>query len=147
MQLLQCTLRCGAHGSILHETPILAPFVAPCLISGRPVMPAHVLFLARHALIGFALAACFVGTMAWFDIAGLRTLAAKSDSTLVAFPVLTFFLGLTFASVQMGAAIMLLPHDEKGGGGGGGSSRVGAWLAHTFGPPATLAPVRAGVRR
>lgn len=110
-------------------------------------MPAHVLFLARHALIGFVLAACFVGAMAWFDIAGLRTLAAKSDSTLVAFPVLTFFLGLTFASVQMGAAIMLLPHDEKSGGGGGGSSRVGAWLAHTFGPPATLAPVRAGVRR
>lgn len=110
-------------------------------------MPAHVLFLARHALIGFALAACFVGAMAWFDIAGLRTLAAKSDSTLVAFPVLTFFLGLTFASVQMGAAIMLLPHDDGKGGGGGGSTRVAAWLVRAFGPPATLAPVRAGVRR
>lgn len=110
-------------------------------------MPAHVVFLARHALIGFALATAFVGVMAWFDIASLRTLAAKSDSTLVAFPVLTFFLGLTFASVQMGAAIMLLPHDEKSGGGGGGSSRLVAWLAHTFGPPATLAPVRAGARR
>lgn len=110
-------------------------------------MPAHVVFLARHALIGFALAVAFVGVMAWFDIASLRTLAAKSDSTLVAFPVLTFFLGLTFASVQMGAAIMLLPHDDGKGGGGGGSSRVAAWLAHHFGPPATLAPVRVGARR
>lgn len=109
-------------------------------------MPAHVLFLARHALIGFALAVCFVGAMAWFDIAGLRTLASKSDSTLVAFPVLTFFLGLTFASVQMGAAIMLLPHEDRSSGGGG-SSRIVAWLVRVFGPPATLAPVRAGLRR
>jgi hypothetical protein len=84
--------------------------------------------------------------MAWFDIAGLRTLAAKSDSTLVAFPVLTFFLGLTFASVQMGAAIMLLPHEDRSGGGGG-SSRLVAWLVRVFGPPAMLAPVRAGLRR
>jgi hypothetical protein len=110
-------------------------------------MPAHVVFLARHALIGFALAVAFVGVMAWFDIASLRTLAAKSDSTLVAFPVLTFFLGLTFASVQMGAAIMLLPHDDGKGGGGGGSSRVAAWLVRYLAPPATLAPVRAGARR
>ncbi len=110
-------------------------------------MPAHVVFLARHALIGFALAVAFVGVMAWFDIASLRTLAAKSDSTLVAFPVLTFFLGLTFASVQMGAAIMLLPHDDGKGGGGGGSSRVAAWLVRYLAPPATLAPARAGARR
>ncbi len=110
-------------------------------------MPAHVVFLARHALIGFALAVAFVGVMAWFDIASLRTLAAKSDSTLVAFPVLTFFLGLTFASVQMGAAIMLLPHDDGKGGGGGGSSRVGAWLIRFFAPPPALVPARAGARR
>jgi len=110
-------------------------------------MPAHVLFLARHALIGFALGAAFVGVMAWFDIAGLRTLAAKSESTLVAFPVLTFFLGLTFASVQMGAAIMLLPHEDQQGGGGGGSSRVGAWLVRFLAPPPALVPARAGARR
>lgn len=109
-------------------------------------MPAHILFLARHALIGFALAAGFVGAMAWFDIAGLRTLAAQSDSTAVAFPVLGFFLGLTFASVQMGAAIMLLPGEEKKGGGGG-SSRIAGWIVRFLSPPPTMAPVRVGARR
>lgn len=108
-------------------------------------MPAHVLFLVRHALIGFALAAAFVGAMAWFDIAGLRSLAAQSGSTTVAFLVLGSFFGLTFASIQMGAAIMLMPQEEERGGGG--SSRIVGWLVRFLGPPPALAAAKAPARR
>jgi hypothetical protein len=107
-------------------------------------MPAHVRFLLRNALIGFALAVAMVGAMVWFDFAGLRTLAAQSNSGLVAFPVLAFFLGLTFASVQMGAAIMLMPADGDGGNGGNGGnrSRVTSLLALLVGPVPVLQPAK-----
>ncbi|MBL8570328.1 MAG: hypothetical protein JNK84_14760 [Phreatobacter sp.] len=103
-------------------------------------MPAHLLFLARHALIGFALAAAFVGAMAAFDVAGLWTLAGRSGSTGIAFSVLTFFFGLTFASIQMGAAIMLLPCRDEGRDRGGGGR-----LLALFAPPPLAVPAR--VRR
>lgn len=102
-------------------------------------LPEHVLFLMRHALIGFAMSAVIVGIVAGFDLGGFRSLAARSGSVFVAFPILAAFLGLTLASVQMGAAIMLLPRDETPRGGG---TRVGARLAAFFAPPARLAPVR-----
>lgn len=110
-------------------------------------MPAHVRFLLRNALIGFALAAILVGAMIWFDFARLATLAAQSNSAFVAFPVLTFFLGLTFASVQMGAAIMLLPREGEDGGGGGKGGRVTAFLAALVGPVPTLHPATAQAGR
>ena len=109
-------------------------------------MPAHVRFLLRNALIGFALAVAMVGAMVGFDFAGLRTLAAQSNSGLVAFPVLAFFLGLTFASVQMGAAIMLLPADGDGGNGGN-RSRVTSLLALLVGPVPVLQPAEAKAGR
>ena len=65
-------------------------------------------FLIRHALIGFALAILLVGLALIFDLLGLRGLAAASRSGPVAIGVLAFSLGLTFASVQMGMAVMLL---------------------------------------
>lgn len=80
-------------------------------------LPELVPFLARHALIGFALSGLVVALVAFLDIGGFRTLAAQSGSVFVAFPVLAFFLGLTLASVQMGAAIMLLPNERDRGGG------------------------------
>lgn len=103
-------------------------------------MPRHVLFLMRHALIGFAMAAAIIGLVAGFDLGGFRTLAAQSGSAFVAFPVLAFFLGLTLASVQMGAAIMLLPRDDKRGGPG---FRLPVLVA----PQPVPVPVRVRARR
>ena len=40
------------------------------------------------------------------DVAGLRTLMFNSDTPFLALFILTFFMGLTFGSVQMGIAIM-----------------------------------------
>ena len=44
------------------------------------------------------------------NVSGLGTLVSQSDVGPMAVGVLTFFTGLTFASVQMGVAIMMLGH-------------------------------------
>jgi membrane glycosyltransferase len=87
-------------------------------------MPTLVLFLARHALVGFALAVVFVGALLAFDVARLGTLVWGSPSGLFAVAALTFAVGLTFASAQMGFAIMLLGEETGGGRGGGRAARV-----------------------
>jgi hypothetical protein len=75
-------------------------------------MPKLVIFLAKHAALGFAIAAAFVGGLVALDVGHLRTLLAGSnDAWLPAF-VLTFAMGLTFSSVQMGVAVMLLAEEE-----------------------------------
>ncbi|MEO1039449.1 MAG: hypothetical protein AAFX09_07870 [Pseudomonadota bacterium] len=68
-------------------------------------MPDLVRFLIRHALIGFIVAILFVAAILVFDFANLRTLASQSSAGLLAILLLALFIGLTFASVQMGYAI------------------------------------------
>lgn len=80
-------------------------------------MPRHVLFLARHAAIGMGLAVLFVALMVGVDLGRLGTLVRTSSCGGLALAALTFVLGLTFASAQMGIAIMSLG-DRPGAGGG-----------------------------
>lgn len=75
-------------------------------------MPFLVRFLLRHALIGGAIAAVFVGTLTMLDVFGLGTLLTSSEDGLLALAVLTFALGLTFGSVQMGFAVMLMSDSD-----------------------------------
>ncbi|MGQ3352992.1 MAG: hypothetical protein ACT6XY_17180 [Phreatobacter sp.] len=100
-------------------------------------MPKLLQFLLVHAVIGFGVAGAFVAGLIVFDVGGFATLASRSDVAPLAVSVLTFFLGLTFASVQMGVAVMLLPKDDEAGPRGG------------HGRPAALAPAyaRAPARR
>ncbi|MDQ0346596.1 hypothetical protein [Ancylobacter vacuolatus] len=81
-------------------------------------MPHLVRFLMRHALIGVGLGALFVGTLVLLDVARLGTLMTQSSSGLIALIVLTGAVGITFGSVQMGFAIMLLGEDEQTPGKG-----------------------------
>jgi hypothetical protein len=69
-------------------------------------MPPHVRFLGLHALVGFGLASVFVAAVIWSNAFGLGRLLL--DTALHPMPVLLlwFFTGLTFGSVQMGAAVM-----------------------------------------
>ncbi len=98
-------------------------------------MPILVRFLLRHALIGFALAMVFVGALLAFDVARLGSLVWASPSGGLAVAALTFALGLTFGSVQMGVAVMLLGEDDDRPTRGGGRRA-------TLGPAARrLAPV------
>lgn len=80
-------------------------------------MPYLVTFLMRHAAIGCALAVLFVGGLVGLDVGGLGKLVATSPDGLLAVALLTFGLAITFSSVQMGFAVMLLGDaDDRGGG-------------------------------
>lgn len=76
-------------------------------------MPDLIKLLLRNAAIGFAGAAAFVALLLLTDTNGLGTLVRQSESGLIATAMLTFFLGLTFASLQMGWAVMLSGRDER----------------------------------
>jgi hypothetical protein len=80
------------------------------------MMPKLVKFLLYHVAFGFLLAVVAVGLLMIGDVAGLRTLIMASDVGGLALSMLTFFLGLTLASVQMGIAIVMLDerHDGRG---------------------------------
>ncbi len=76
-------------------------------------MPPFLLFLVRHALIGFGIAALFVGGVVWADPSGVGTLMLSSREHPLPLLLLWFFSGLTFGGVQMAAAIMLPGEDER----------------------------------
>ncbi|MCW8914730.1 MAG: hypothetical protein OQK24_02620 [Magnetovibrio sp.] len=76
-------------------------------------LPELVKFLLKNAAIGFGLAVVFVAALMIFDVNGLRTLIWASDIWLLALFILTFFTGLTFGSVQIGVAVMLLGENEN----------------------------------
>lgn len=76
-------------------------------------MPVLVRFLVGHALVGFGLAILFVGTLTALDVFHLGALLRGSEDGLLALAVLTFAVGLTFGSVQMGFAVMLMSDDNE----------------------------------
>jgi hypothetical protein len=76
-------------------------------------MPDFIWFLMRNALAGFAGAFVFVGGLVALDIAGLGTLALASLETVILTLVVTVMIGLTFGSIQMGCAIMLMRPDHE----------------------------------
>ncbi|MFG1302402.1 hypothetical protein V5F49_21700 [Xanthobacter sp. V3C-3] len=80
-------------------------------------MPFLVRFLARHAAIGIGVATLFVALLVAFDVARLGTLLWTSQDGLLALIVLTLALGVTFGSVQMGFAVMLMSDTDDDSGG------------------------------
>lgn len=86
---------------------------------GLLTIPKLVTFLFRHAVVGFVLAAGFVGLLLLGDVGGLASLAARDSGGVFAIAILAFFIGLTFSSAQMGFAVMLArdSDDEEPGGG------------------------------
>jgi hypothetical protein len=95
-------------------------------------MPKLIRFLVHHAALGFILGIVAVGLMMVSDFAALRTLIMASDVGWLALFMLTFFLGLTLASVQMGIAIVLL---DESPGDHGRPRRSRAWLVAMLGKP------------
>ena len=80
-----------------------------------PFVPDHVKFLIRHALIGFAIGVGAVVLIVAGDVGRLGSLIAASSQRWLALGLLGFLFGLTFGSVQMGFAIMLMPYNEEEG--------------------------------
>lgn len=76
-------------------------------------LPFLVRFLVGHAAAGIGVAMLFVALMVTFDVARLGTLLWGSPDGALAVVVLTLALGVTFGSVQMGFAVMLLPRGDE----------------------------------
>lgn len=79
-------------------------------------MPRLLRLLIVNAAIGFGVSAIFVAALIWTDTGRLGTLIASSPVGWLAAGILFFFVGLTFASVQMGVAVMRLDRDSGGSG-------------------------------
>lgn len=69
-------------------------------------------FLIRHAAVGMLCGVLFVALLLGLDIGGLGTLMQRSDRGVFAAILLTVAMALTFASAQMGFAIMLRRRDD-----------------------------------
>ncbi|PWS38748.1 hypothetical protein DFH01_05695 [Falsiroseomonas bella] len=84
--------------------------------------PKLVRFFLCHAAVGFGLAAVFVGGFLLADPHGAGSVLLGAAGHWWPALVLWFFVGLTFGSVQIGAATMLLgerPDRPPRGGGTG----------------------------
>ncbi|MAT35863.1 MAG: hypothetical protein CMK06_12115 [Ponticaulis sp.] len=75
-------------------------------------MPKLIRFLAFYAAIGFALALTVVTLLLTLNVVGLRTLIMASDLKWLATVALVFLMTITFGSVVMGIAVMLLPYSD-----------------------------------
>ncbi|MBR0649697.1 hypothetical protein GXW78_08490 [Roseomonas terrae] len=72
-------------------------------------IPVAVRFMILHGLVGFGLSAIFVAALLWADPGGVgRLILTQGGLPVIA--LLWFFVGLTFGSVQIGAAVMLQEH-------------------------------------
>ncbi|MEK0162861.1 hypothetical protein VWX35_00750 [Phaeobacter sp. A36a-5a] len=81
-------------------------------------MPKLVSLYIRNVVIGFAIAAAFVGLLLWFNVRNLWHLVSTSDSGVLAVAILWFMNGIVFAGVQFGYAVMSLAQKEDTPRGG-----------------------------
>ncbi|WP_319824343.1 hypothetical protein [Thalassovita sp.] len=81
-------------------------------------MPKLVRLYITNVLIGFAIAAAFVGMLLYFNLGNLWHLVTHSDAGVLAVVILWFANGIVFAGVQFAIAVMRLKDDGDGKGGG-----------------------------
>lgn len=72
-------------------------------------MPALIRFLIRHALIGAAIGVAFTAVILVLDLGSIRTMTRGSAGGTGIRLLLAFFVSTTFASAQMGVAVMFPP--------------------------------------
>jgi hypothetical protein len=80
-------------------------------------LPLAIRFMVLHGLVGFGLSTLFVGAVLWADPGGVGSLILRHGGAPV-IAMLWFFSGLTFGSVQIGAAVMLQDGRDEGRGRG-----------------------------
>ena len=66
-------------------------------------------FLLRHAVLGMAIGVAFTAVLLVLDVGHLRHLTEGTASGTGVRLLLAFFIGSTFASLQMGIAVMYNP--------------------------------------
>jgi len=82
-------------------------------------MPKLIQLYIRNVVLGFAIAAAFVGMLLWFNVMNLWHLVSTSDAGLLAVFILWFMHGIVFAGVQFGWAVMALADKDDVGPRGG----------------------------
>ena len=81
-------------------------------------MPKLVKLYIMQVLIGFAIAAGFVGMLLYFNVANLWHLVTHNDAGIIAVIVLWFANGIVFSGVQFAITIMRMADSEDDGQGG-----------------------------
>ncbi|EAP89284.1 hypothetical protein OA2633_00785 [Oceanicaulis sp. HTCC2633] len=71
-------------------------------------------FLLRHAVLGMVIGIAFTALILVLDIGQIRTLTASDPAGMGVRLLLAFFIGSTFASLQMGIAVMYAPPGGEG---------------------------------
>lgn len=90
-------------------TPFQTPFGEQS--TPDPSAPHLVRFLVKHAAIGVTMAVVFVAVILVFNIGNLTVLFVQSDIGPLAIALTTVMISLTFASLQMGFAVMFSSED------------------------------------
>lgn len=80
-------------------------------------MPQLIRLMLTHGALGFGISAVFVAMLMGTDANGIATLLRSAETHPLPVLLLWFFCGLTFGSVQIGTAIMLLDTDDEPQGG------------------------------
>ncbi|NRB00640.1 MAG: hypothetical protein HRU32_12600 [Rhodobacteraceae bacterium] len=75
-------------------------------------MPKLIEMYIRHTLIGFAIAAVFVGLLLGFNVMNLWHLVTHAPGGWLAAFLLFMFNGIVFSGVQFGIAIMSLGEEK-----------------------------------
>ncbi|WP_203070494.1 hypothetical protein [Falsiroseomonas ponticola] len=101
-------------------------------------LPILVRFLLSHALVGFGISAIFTAGFVLANPGGAGGILLNAAGHWWPVVALWFFAGLTFGSVQIGAATMLLAERPEKPRGPRGGNRA---------PAPILAPVPVPVRR
>ena len=70
-------------------------------------------FVMRHLAMGLGAGALFGAAILAVDLAGLRSLAMRSDAPWLVFFLLFFGLFITFGSVSLAANLMLLERGDQ----------------------------------
>lgn len=86
----------------------------------RGGMPILLRFLALNLGVGIGLGVAFAALLVLGNVGGLKTLIETSAEPYFAIFLLYFMCALTFGSLSMGAAVMLLPYPEPEDGKGDG---------------------------
>ncbi|MEZ5854851.1 MAG: hypothetical protein R3D67_08945 [Hyphomicrobiaceae bacterium] len=91
------------------KAPRHRPLVSsPVLHDLEAMLPDHIKFLAMNALVGIAAGCTVASLMIWADAGGLGTLIFETGSPAIAVGLLFGGFSVTFGSLAVGSAIMLL---------------------------------------
>ena len=93
-------------------------------------------YLIRNGLAGAGIGVLVVAAILVLDIGQVGTLLFNGSDTVVGLILMVWFFALTFASVAMGSAIMVLGHRPKGSDPDKGT-RAPSGLAHALVPVKT----------